>query len=89
MHGAGDLAAGLHLRGIAHVDNKRIAISDDLARLVGGNFRHRGIGGFEHLFDICGHGDLRRHALGALPETLLRYPHPIQSLDKITFLTSG
>src|SRR6185437_12413325 len=55
MHSAGNLAALLHLRRIAHIDHQRVAFRDHLARLSRCDLWHRGVGGLHHLLDVCCH----------------------------------
>src|ERR1700682_1767090 len=55
MYRAGNLAALLNLRRVAHVDHQGVALVDHLARLSRRDLRNRGVGGFHHLLYACRH----------------------------------
>jgi len=55
VYRAGNLAALLNLRRVAHVDHQGVALVDHLARLSRCDLRNRGVGGFHHLLYACRH----------------------------------
>lgn len=53
--------------------SRETAFGHHFARLCRRDFRHRGVGCFEHLFDACGHGGFRMSAGGAVsPDSTTR-----------------